>query len=174
MDKTRLEMTPFVTTKTQRDRPRWQEAPSYLRTKRRVVRARSMWAKIGICMALLAAVILFEVFIVTRDEPSVAVSAQESATGTDGEDTLGKLRFVEAGGVTSVFKVSQRWNVPVGAQAAELLDDDTLLKLAAEPGALVSAPAAGEVMAVSIDDEYGAYVRVNHGSDLESFYYNLT
>lgn len=174
MARTQLEMTPFVTTKTQRDRPRWAEAPGYVRASRRSVRARSMWAKIGICMALLAAVILFEVFLMTRDEAATEVAAQEGSTGADSEDTLGRLHFVEAGGVTSVFKVSQRWNLPVEASAYEKLEDDMLLRLVGKPGAIVSAPASGEVVDVSTDGEYGAYVRISHGSDLESFYYNLT
>ncbi len=174
MEKSQLELTPFVMIKTQRDRPRWADAPSFMRTRRRGVRARSMWIKISICMALLAVVVLFELLLLSREEPSVAVSASEDASGTDGEESLGRLRFVEAGGVTSVFKVSQRWNAPVSATGAEKLEDGAVLKLSAEAGASVAVCASGEVLAVSQDDRYGAYVRVSHGSELESFYYNLS
>jgi murein DD-endopeptidase MepM/ murein hydrolase activator NlpD len=177
MDKSKLELTPFVTTKSQRDRPRWADAPSYVRTKGRTARTRSMWVKIGVCMVVLTGVILFEVFLINRgseEEPAVQAAATEDATGTESEDTLGRLRFVQAGGVTSVFKVSQRWNAPVSILAKDKLEDNTLLRLTAEPGSAVQASAAGEVVAVSADDELGPYVRISHGSDLESVYYGLS
>lgn len=173
MSKSQLELTPFVMTKTQRERPRWADAPSYTRTKRHSVRARSMWIKIGVCLGLLAAVILCEVLLISGEGTAVEVTASEDSAGIEGEDTLGRLRFVEAGGVTSVFKVSQRWSAPVAAEKAEKLEDDTLLRLSAEPDAPVSVCAAGEVLAISRDESLGAYVRVSHGGELESFYYNL-
>jgi murein DD-endopeptidase MepM/ murein hydrolase activator NlpD len=136
-----------------------------------------MWVKIGVCMVVLTGVILFEVFLINRgseEEPAVQAAATEDATGTESEDTLGRLRFVQAGGVTSVFKVSQRWNAPVSILAKDKLEDNTLLRLTAEPGSAVQASAAGEVVAVSADDELGPYVRISHGSDLESVYYGLS
>lgn len=173
MDETRMELTPFVTTDHRANRPRWADAHSYQRTGSRRVRARSMWMKIGICLLILGAVIASEVLLLSGGETVETAAAGDQEDGGDG-DVLGRLRFVEAGGVRSVFKVAQRWTLPVSAKTTELLEDDTLLCLVTEPGARIAVSASGEVTAVGFSEEYGAYARVSHGSDLESYYYNLT
>ncbi len=149
-------------------------------------RAGSMWAKIAICIALLAVALLAESLMLRggkrntaspkTEEKTVAASvdgAGETESGDEGE-TLGRLRFVGASGVKSVFAVSQRWDMPVAAYtAAKTIEDDTTLYIKAEAGEQIRASAAGEVRTVGSDEVYGAYVRVVSGSDVETIYAHI-
>lgn len=183
MPKNDLSMTPFSThDPQQRERARYQRSTFRAWTRRRErerVRVGSMLAKIGVCMALLGAVVLVQMFILKQDaaEPIRAVEAsggENTAGETGDDDVLGRLRFVNSGEVKSVFAVSQRWRLPVKSGVQTLSNDDTLLCISAKAGDTVSVAAAGEVRAISHDETLGDYVRVNHGSDLESVYYNLS
>ena len=182
MQKNDLSMTPFSTyDPQQRERARYQRNTFRAWTRRRQrerVRAGSMLAKICVCMALLGLAVLVQLFILNQDTAPnfrvVEASGGESSAGESDDDVLGRLRFVNSGEVKSVFATSQRWQLPLTASAHDLLKDDTLLRLSAKPGDAVSVSAAGEVRAISSDQELGDYVRVNHGSELESVYYNLT
>lgn len=183
MQKSDFNMTPFSASEPRRPRQtRYDGAAVRAWNRRRNAfqsRAGSMVAKIGICMAILACVILIQVFILEerKEEPIVQTSADASdqtGTGSESGDVLGKLRFVSAGGVKSVFNVSQRWDLPVQSSLSELMDDDTMLCLNAKAGDEVAVSASGEVKAIAKDETYGEYVRINHGSDLESIYYNLS
>ena len=150
---------------------------AWSRRKRRFEsRAGSMLAKIGICMAVLLGVVLLQAWVLRGDtgEPAVAADAEPSGQNDGEEDVLGRLRFVSAGGVKSVFKVSQRWDLPViSAKSARTEQEDTLLCITASPGAEVRTCAGGEVRALGTDEALGDYVRVSHGNDLESVYYHL-
>ena len=103
-------------------------------------------------------------------EAAAGEAAEEHAGD---EDVLGRLRFVSNGEVRSVFATSQRWRLPLSSGVRTLQNDETLLCISAQAGDAVSVSAAGEVRAVSHDEKLGDYVRVNHGSELESVYYNL-
>ena len=181
MPKNDLSMTPFSTfDPQQRERARYQRNTFRAWTRRRErerVRAGSMIAKIGMCLLLLGAVVLVQIFILEQDalEPRRTLEASSSgeAEEENDDDVLGRLRFVESGAVKSVFAVSQRWLSPVQAGTPSLQKEDTLLCLASKPGETVATAAAGEVRAIASDAVLGDYVRINHGGELESVYYNL-
>ena len=181
MQKNDLSMTPFSTyDPQQRERARFQKSTFCAWTRRRErerVRAGSMLVKIGACLTLLGTVVLVQMFILNQDAgiplQTLEAASAERASGEGDDDVLGRLRFVESGEVKSVFATSQRWQLPVQSATLTLKNDDTLLCASVGAGAEVSVAAAGEVRAVSHDDTLGDYVRVSHGSELESVYYNL-
>ena len=150
---------------------------SYVWTRRRKpakVNASSMMAKILICMGILAAVTVGQLFLLKDAEKAVETAGGETSESEDTEDVLGRLRFVSAGTVKSVFHVSQRWNSPVAGAKTQLEEDHTLLRLTGKAGDPVSLAASGEVRAVATDPDYGDYVRISHGNNLESIYYHLS
>ena len=174
-------MTPFSTYDPQGGtRARQRHTTDRAWTRRREkdrVRLGSMMAKIGVCVGLLAAVLLVQVFILKQDAAGVkqvSTDAAHESGAAEEEDVLGRLRFVESGAVKSVFAVSQRWQLPMRGTIADLQQEDTRLCLTALSGDVVSCCAAGEVRATGRDATLGDYVRVNHGNDLESVYYHLT
>ena len=183
MPKNDLSMTPFSTfDPQQRERARARQGTFRAWTRRRErerVRVGSMLVKIGACLALLGVVVLMQMFILKQDAGVVSgrvleAGADESTAGETGDDdVLGRLRFVNSGEVRSVFATSQRWRLPVRSGVTALQKDDTLLCVSVKAGDAVSVAAAGEVRAVSHDETLGDYVRVSHGSELESVYYNL-
>ncbi len=179
MQQNGIDLEPFRTREPQRSAnvAAWDRTSVWVRRKRRVeTRAGSMIAKITICMAILALVILAEAFLLRDGGARVvetAVTDQQGA-GEGDEDVLGRLRFVEAGGVKSVFAVSQRWDMPVAYSEAKNIEDETTLFLRAREGETVYLPAAGEVKSVGTDEILGDYVRVSHGGELESVYYHLS
>ena len=135
-----------------------------------------MLVKIGFCFAVLGAAVLAQNIILKDDARAVVeASAEETAPVQEEEsgDVLGRLRFVETGGVKSVFATAQRWSLPVRDSTVALIEDDTLLQMECKTGDTVSVAAAGEVLAVAHDETLGEYVRIYHGSDLESVYYNI-
>lgn len=141
---------------------------------KRRVNASSMMAKILICLGILAAVAIGQAVLLNDTNQVVETAGSESDGGDESGDVLGRLRYVSAGGVRSVFRVSQRWESPVEHAKAVLEKDDTLLTLTGTPGEKVSLAAEGVVEGISEDASYGAYVRIDHGNDLESIYYHLT
>lgn len=171
-----LETTPFVTAE-----PGKRRAPGYRAERRSVgrayarrrVRGGSMWAKIGICSLVLLAVILIELVLLSGQDASIETGNVPSVTAHPDEETLGKLQYVQANGVHSVFSGSQRWSMPVDATAAEILTDTKVLCLTAGAESRVSVPASGEVREIGSDAVYGAFVRISHGNGLESVYYNI-
>ncbi len=181
----KLELTPFSASDPQDDHPiKPARIPMPIRRgRKRVVYTSSMGAKIGLCLLVFAAAILIERTFVKANiasEPGSVVSAETenegggaSGSGQQEDDVLGRLRFVEEENVTSVFAGQQKWSLPVPATAAELLSDDTFLLLHAAAEATVTTTASGEVRAVGVDETYGNYVRIYHGSDLESVYFHL-
>ena len=171
----RMDMGPFHTKEPPRnDRPTHTHNYRSARMRNSYrVKSGSMVVKISICMAVLAAAILLEVFVLNNDEVVSTVSAEASGGEGEQDDVLGRLRFVAAGGVKSVFSVQQRWRLPVNAREFQLLEDETLLRIACKAGAAVSVPAEGEVRAIANDETYGINVRIHHGNDLESVYYHL-
>lgn len=144
--------------------------------RRPQTRAGGMLAKIGFCLAVLAAAVLIQNFVLTDGDSRAVVEAsteEKERENGESEDVLGRLRFVEAGGAKSVFAVSQRWSMPVASANTTLMEEDTLLQIIGKAGDTVSVSAAGEVRAIAYDDRLGACIRVHHGSDLESVYYNV-
>lgn len=139
-------------------------------------KAGSMMAKICLCMLILAAAVLVQALVLRPTDEKAVEAAADSGTsgGTEEDDVLGRLRFVESGGVKSVFAVSQRWALPVSASSSALLSEDTMLRLTAKPGSDISLAAAGEVRAIGTDATLGDYVLLAHGNDLESCYYNVS
>ncbi len=176
-----IDMEPFTAREPQKDlsavRERERMAAWTRRRKRVETRAGSMIAKITICMAILAAVILAEAFLLQNSDgrvvETVSTETDQQEQGDSEEDVLGRLRFVEAGGVKSVFAVSQRWDMPVSYSEAKNIEDETTLFLRAKAGDTVRLSAAGEVTAIGTDEVLGDYVRISHGGDLESVYYHL-
>lgn len=171
-----MEITSFVSREQQRQRSAVMRYARVDRQRRRPkTYAGSMLIKIGFCLAVLGAAILVQKFVLTEEQKAVVEASAEESEHTQDEssDVLGRLRFVEAGGVRSVFATKQRWNLPVKSNAAQLTQDDTLLQIDSKAGETVSVSAAGEVLAIARDDALGAYIRVFHGSDLESVYYNV-
>lgn len=177
----RIRMEPFIAREMQYDeRISRVSERAFLRARKRKrfePRTGSMTAKISLCMAVLACVILAEALLLDVPwKPTSAVSvtqARQSAAETDEDEALGRLRFVEAGGVKSVFAVSQRWDMPVAAKEARSIEDETMLFMRAAAGEKVLLSASGEVRVIGEDETLGAYVRINHGSGLESVYYHL-
>lgn len=180
MDLERLETTPFQTAELRRRRS-GMHVNLRRRTRARTIRrapliGASMLVKIGVCAAALLLVLALELFVFPRENNAVEVGA-DAPTTTDGAgtgDVLGRLRFVDGGGLIGVFAGSTRWSLPVQASSAALLEDAQLLQIDAAAGEIVSASAGGEVRAVGEDPELGAYVRIHHGDDLESVYYHLS
>lgn len=181
MPKEDWSMTPFSTSDPQGQTRRLRQRTEFRAwTRRREqdrVRAGSMLAKIGFCVGLLAVVVLAQAFLLKYDADlsgrASVVSAEGDSQETGDEDVLGRLRYVESGAVKSVFAASQRWRLPVAAGRMALVEDETLLRITASAGKTVSVSAAGEVRALGADAALGDYVRVYHGSDLESVYYGL-
>lgn len=179
MDLKRLETTPFQTAQTRRRRNAMHvnlRRNKGAERKERLLGA-SMLVKIGVCAAALILVLVMEMFVFPREQGAHAPAAEANApAATDGgmDETLGRLRFVDGGGLVGVFASGNRWHVPVDATNAALLDDARLLQLQAEAGSAVSLSAGGEVRAVGADSELGDYVRIYHGEDLESVYYHLS
>lgn len=176
-----MEVTSFSTQEPQR---RGYAPVRYGRTARgrRTVqtRAGSMLAKIGFCLAVLALAVLAQRYAqnagtTTRTALTASTDAGErkDRETEEAEDVLGRLQFVDAGGVRSVFAASQRWNMPVPDGRTHLAENDTLLEITSAAGETVSVAAAGEVRAISNDAALGDYIRIHHGGDLESVYYNL-
>ena len=180
MDLEKLETTPFQTAETRRRRSAMRV--NLHRTRPSAHRERilgaSMLVKIGVCVAALILVLVMEMFVFPREQGGHAAALEAQAPAvTDGggtDETLGRLRFVDGGGLVGVFASGKRWHVPVEATGASLLDDARLLQLQAEAGSTVSLSAGGEVRAVGADLELGQYVRIHHGEDLESIYYHLS
>lgn len=178
----KLEMTPFSPSDPQDDRPiKPARIPMPTRRgRKRAVYTGSMAAKIGLCLLVFAGAILVERTLLNKNAVSEqnaipAETGDQAGTVESGqeEDVLGRLRFVETEKVTSVFAGQQKWSLPVAATAAELFSDDTLLLLYAAADMMVTTAASGEVRSVGTDGTYGNYVRIHHGSDLESVYYHL-
>lgn len=171
-----MELTSFLSEEPQRRGMTAMRYTGYERKRRRrETRAGGMLVKIGFCMTVFALAILVQAFVLPNVKPNAAVEASSdgSEQETAPEDVLGRLRFVDANSVKSVFAVSQRWSAPVDFSGQSMLHDDTLLQLDSRAGETVSVSAAGEVRAISRDDALGSYIRVHHGSDLESVYYNV-
>jgi len=175
-----IDLEPFTTREPQRNLttiPARERTAAWVRRKKRVeTRVGSMVAKITICMAILALVILAEAFLLRGGQGNVVETAvtDQQDTGETDEEVLGRLRFVEAGGVKSVFAVSQRWDMPVSYSEASNIEDETTLFLRANAGENVRLSAAGEVKSVGTDEILGDYVRISHGGELESVYYHLS
>lgn len=142
-------------------------------------RAGSMLVKIGVCAGILALAFALEVWILDPPggERSAAIETDAAANGSDEGDgeALGRLKFVSTGGgVRSVFRVSQRWELPVRRTGDAVLDEQKrLLSVPTDAGSTVTCPAEGRVSAIGTDAVNGTYVRIDHGSDLESVYYHL-
>ncbi|MEG1756207.1 MAG: M23 family metallopeptidase [Clostridia bacterium] len=180
MQRDDLNLSPFSASEPRQQYHTHYEGEAFRAWKRRRSgfknRTGSMLAKIGICMAILGCVVLIQVFLLRNQASEDVVETAGNDTtggGTENDDVLGRLRFVSAGGIKSVFSVSQRWDMPVANAKAALLDNDTMLCLTAIAGDPVSVAASGEVRSVAHDETFGDYVRINHGSELESIYYNL-
>ncbi len=173
-----MEITSFSVNKSNKLTPASRRYERVNGSHRRVrTRAGGMLAKIGFCIAVLAAAILVQNFLLTdtntRNALEASAEGNSQAESEESEDVLGRLRFVESGGVKSVFAVSQRWSMPAESLRAVMVEDDTLLAITGKAGDTVRVSAAGEVRAIASDTRLGDYVRVHHGSDLESVYYNV-
>lgn len=176
MDLNRLKAEPFVST-AQKKR---QRAMRVRIGRAANPRAGSMMTKISLCLLLLVAALI--VRLIYPPEESIAASvtlAQEESVNGEEEDggnedeTLGRLRFVQADGIMSVFGSGAQWSQPVQATDMAFSEQDGRLTLYAAEGESVLACAAGEVRAMGSDDELGDYIRINHGGDIESVYYGL-
>ena len=171
-------MEPFVTDGYTESRP---AAPARSRMQRKNKRQREdgMLVQTVICIAALLLFIGLELFVFKKAEAAEPVNASpreqtqgtESGSGED-EETLGRLQFVN-GRVYSVFPKSPRWALPLKSDSVESLEEERLLKLTAEPGESIRVSAAGQVRKVGEDPNYGSFVLVSHGNELESVYYHL-
>lgn len=178
MEQDRFRLTPFT---AEEPRPRLrtagadQSVRSWQRRREKArARAGSMLAKIALCMAVLLSVVAVQAFLLNGENRAVEADAAGSGEApAETDDVLGRLRFVNAGGVRSVFSVSQRWSAPVTVKNASLVNDGTLVCISARAGERVCLPAMGEVASVASDPTLGDYVRIAHGGDLESVYYRL-
>ncbi len=172
MEKSRLEMTPFVTSGGRRESPAHFPHRVYRREKEKPVRTVSLLTKIAICCAVLLLVLVAELLLLPDEEAALETAAAGLEEGNT-DDALGKLQFVSAGSAVSVFSASQRWSAPVRATETAQIDEPLMLRLSAAAGERVSLPAAGEVRELGHDENYGDFVRVGHGDGLESVYYNI-
>jgi len=177
MDMKRLDITPFETVET-RKRTYAMHVDLHHKTARKRKRktvGTSMLAKIGACAAVLVLVLVMEVYL-SPQEPAV-METSAGVTNTDesnSEENLGRLQFVDGGGLVGVFAGRSTWHLPVSASEVNLSEEAQLLELRAEAGSEVSLSAGGEVRAIGEDTVLGDYVRIHHGNDLESIYYHLT
>ena len=171
-----LETTPFITSEHGKRRrtplavlPRARIA----RPKRRARSGGSMAVKIGVCfgvfLLVMAIQLLFDPF--GRASVETGGTAPNPDEGTD--ETLGRLRFVSGGNVSSVFSGAQRWSAPVSDAASFTTRADSIMEIQALAGDVVSCPASGEVREIGTDGALGEYLRIAHGNGLESIYYNL-
>lgn len=182
MDLEKLDTTPFETSEFRRRRSgiyanlRRRAANGGRRARRQPAVGASMLVKIGVCAATLVLVLVLELFVFPTDRSATETGADAPAAtdGTGTGETPGRLQFVDGGGLIGVFAGSAKWSLPVSAHAAQLLEDDQMLELDADAGAIVSASAGGEVRAIGEDPALGPYVRIYHGEDLESIYYHLS
>lgn len=180
MDLERLETTPFQTAELRR-RKSAMRVNLRRRTRSRATHKEpllgaSMLVKIGVCAAALLLVLALELFVFPQNGSAVEAGADVPST-TDGagtDEVLGRLRFVDGGGLVGVFAGYTKWSMPVDATATALLEEAQLLKIDAAAGTKVNTNAGGEVRAIGEDPTLGAYVRIHHGDDLESVYYHLT
>lgn len=179
-----MELSAFLSEEPQRRRAAPARYAPYAarpgRGRRPRTRAGSMLVKIGFCFAVFMAAVFVQRFLLQEEgagRAAVEATAAETDPGREtdeDEDVLGRLRFVEAGGARSVFATSQRWSMPINALQTELMEEETLLRIRGRAGDTVSVAAAGEVRAIARDEALGDYIRMHHGSDLESVYYNVS
>ncbi len=136
-----------------------------------VVRGGSMAVKIGLCA--LAAALALVIRLVERErvaEEQAAVAVAASQDERVGEEELGSLHFVDAGDLQVLGL--DKWAAPVSASSVELLDDERMLGLTASGGEVKNC-CLGEVRQVAEDADLGLYVRIAHGSDMETSFYGL-
>lgn len=135
-----------------------------------VVRGGSMAVKIGLCA--LAAVLALVIRLAERrritEEQTVAASVSQDEQNEGA--ALGSLHFVDAGDLQVLGL--DKWAAPVEASGVELLDDEQMLGLTAARDEVRNC-CLGEVRQVAEDAEKGLYVRIAHGSDLETCYFGL-
>ena len=180
MDLDQFTLEPFVTDEPAGRRP--QRSRRSQNTRRRGRRSgNAALIQAVICVAALLLLLGLELFVFhDLEEPRPASAAPASTdaeeteenAGRSEEETLGRLKFVN-GRFYSVYPADARWSLPLTASEMESLNEGSLLKLTADPGENVCAAAAGQVRSVGIDEQYGKYVRIGHGGDLESVYYHL-
>ena len=182
MEMHRFTMGPFDSRET--------SEPSYRQVQRREIAQRradqngmrSVYRQTALCALIVALLIVLELFVfrempeaVPASAPTAAPAAAASATdttGEDGEDSLGKLQFVN-GRVYSVFSSDVHWTLPLSPLEAETLENGKILRLTADSGTTVCSVAVGQVTSIDMDDEYGTTVRVHHGDGRESIYSGL-
>ncbi|MBQ9949584.1 MAG: M23 family metallopeptidase [Clostridia bacterium] len=127
----------------------------------------SISIKIGLCIALCIALCIVNLTTETGKEGSFFADYEK------GDDSPGKLRFVELPGIIEVFAGGDKLTLPVGEYDSAKLDDDTLvLTLHTKSNATVVTCASGTVKAIGEDEKMGNYVVIRHG-DLETYYYGL-
>ncbi len=100
-----------------------------------------------------------------------------SAMGPDegeesGEERLGRLKLIEAGGMIEVFAPSDRPILPLAFDAG-LIQDDMTARIYAEAGTEVFSILGGTVKSVSVGSGEGGVVTVAHEGDIEVTYFGL-
>lgn len=135
------------------------------------VRGGSMAVKIGLCALAAALALVIRIAERRRAAEEQTVSASVSQDERDEGEALGSLHFVDAGELRVLGL--DKWTAPVAASSVELLDDERMLGLTAT-GDEVRNCCLGEVRQVAEDAELGLYVRIAHGSELETSYYGLS
>ena len=128
--------------------------------------------RLGVCALCLCGVLGLKL---KGDEKTLAVIG--GLTGSDGadegEERLGRLRFVELPSIIEVFAPSKEPLLPVNAAEIRIADDGTRLILTTDSGAEVLSPVSGSVKAVGEDDSLGRYVTVAADGDTEFTVYGF-
>lgn len=128
------------------------------------VQAGSMWAKMSLCLGVLAVALVLE--LGGSAQKSQAVFAQEAAATADPEAApLGALHLVEGSPV-------EKCNPPVSAQEVSFSPQDKLLGFCARD-TRVSACEGGTILLVGTDGALGTYVLIEGAEGRKWAYYGL-
>ena len=122
--------------------------------------------KVGLCAGVLALAFIVRAFGVGAPKSdAVAETSTRSEQAEDpSEETLGKLKYVEASG--------GKWAAPVRSNDIELMREGLVLRFSAGASDVFCCM-DGTVLSVGTDAEFGAYVRVQSDADCETVYYGF-
>ncbi|NCB30753.1 MAG: hypothetical protein EOM66_05030 [Clostridia bacterium] len=145
-------------------------------------RAGGILVKAGLCAAVCAGV-LFLRWAESQDNAVIpTVSLQQvlddigvDAQGTDFDDTLGRLRFVELPSIIEVFSTSAKPDLGVDYESANLDEESLLATFILDHAQQIHVPAACKVKEVGEDPSLGIYIRLSlTEADNEVVYYGLS
>ena len=128
-------------------------------------------------MTAVAVICLFIFAMKLIDSPasnSMLGSIKTAVTYTvDVETIAGKLKFINAENVLSVFGSGFSLKMPASGAITETFDECGAVVLTTEKGAPVCAAARGTVIGTGVDKTHGAYVMLDHDGGMRTIYMGL-